>query len=323
MKANRKIASILVEYYNISDAKVTKLSGYENENYLVFSSGKKYVLKTYLYNDTLFDIVKAEREVLLQLKGRDKYDYPVPVALKNGEFEVLHNEDDSRLIIRMLSYIEGEPIGYVRQTTELYESFGAFLAQLDKELLKITNKTIERRKSEWNIVYFDKNKKLLSSIKNYGDREILSQIFENFESIVKPSFSRLRHSIIHNDANDFNVMTSNGKVTGIIDFGDLAYAPLIDELAVAIAYSGFGKDNPLKWARTIIESYSKVISLDDNELEILYHIITARLATTIVNAAYSRITYPSNKYAYTSENDAWKTLKWWLRTHPNPPFPLR
>ncbi len=306
------IKKILTEYYSLEKVDIKKLDGYENENFLVRDSKGKYILKTYLYREELYEIVQAERNVLLELKGEEKYSLPKPVQTNQGEFEFIYSVGNVRYIVRMLTYIEGEPFGATTATSRLYESFGTFLAQLDLLLMNIKNEIIENRKSEWNIVKFDKNKKLLKYIESDKDREILNQIFDDFENMVKPAIVSLRFSIIHNDANDFNVLTKDGEITGIIDFGDLAYAPLIDELAVAIAYAGFGKKNPQKWANIIIESYNKIIPLQQNELDVIYYMITCRLATTIVNAAFSRVVNPANKYASTSEKDAWETLNRWM-----------
>ncbi len=310
-----EIKKILAEYYSLEKVDIKELDGYENENFLVSDSKGKYILKTYLYREELYEIVQAERDVLLELKGEERYSLPKPVQTNQGEFEFIYSEDSVKYIVRMLTYIEGEPFGVTIATPKLYESFGTFLANMDLRLMDIKNKTIENRKSEWNIVNFDKNKKLLKYIEDDKDREILNQIFDDFENIVKPAFSLLRFSIIHNDANDFNVLTKDGEITGLIDFGDLAYAPLIDELAVAIAYAGFGKKNPRKWAEIILKSYDKIIPLKQNELDVLFYMITCRLATTILNAAYSRVVNPENKYASSSEKDAWGALNLWINSY--------
>ncbi len=56
------------------------------------------------------------------------------------------------------------------------------------------------------------------------------QIREN----VEPFIEDLRKSVIHGDANDWNVLCKNGEVSGIIDFGDMCFSPLINELAIAV-----------------------------------------------------------------------------------------
>ncbi|WP_373397639.1 phosphotransferase [Algoriphagus halophilus] len=42
---------------------------------------------------------------------------------------------------------------------------------------------------------------------------------------MTPVLPELRRQIIHGDANEWNVLTENGSVSGIIDFGDVCYSP--------------------------------------------------------------------------------------------------
>ncbi|CAF4083583.1 unnamed protein product, partial [Rotaria sordida] len=51
--------------------------------------------------------------------------------------------------------------------------------------------------------------------------ELISTIHELMEDIVVPLFSLLRKSIIHNDANDYNIIIIDEDNIGLIDFGDM------------------------------------------------------------------------------------------------------
>ena len=58
-----------------------------------------------------------------------------------------------------------------------------------------------------------------------------------FKESFLPLRSTLRSSIIHNDGNDHNIVIDDeGHVAALIDFGDMAYTPLVVELAVTITY---------------------------------------------------------------------------------------
>jgi len=37
------------------------------------------------------------------------------------------------------------------------------------------------------------------------------------------------------------VLIKNGKISSVIDFGDLAYSPMINEVAVAMMYASYDK----------------------------------------------------------------------------------
>ncbi len=126
----------------------------------------------------------------------------------------------------------------------------------------------------------------------------------------------LRKSMIHGDANEWNVLVNNGTVTGIIDFEDLSYTPLIYELAVTIAYACLFVENPLEWASIIIESYHNVLPLEEKEITILYYLIAARLCISVCNSAHSKKVNPDNEYAFISEKPAWKLLHHWITINP-------
>ena len=63
-------------------------------------------------------------------------------------------------------------------------------------------------------------------------RRLVGKLAADFERTVAPLLPSLRRSVIHNDANDFNVLvgggsdlyTRNQSVVGLIDFGDMVYS---------------------------------------------------------------------------------------------------
>ena len=79
---------------------------------------------------------------------------------------------------------------------------------------------------------------------------------------MAPRFPELRTSVIHNDANDNNILVqeSGSQVKSIIDFGDMVHTYTICELAIAIAYMILDKEDLLhvarqRWRRGITAVY--------------------------------------------------------------------
>ena len=74
-----------------------------------------------------------------------------------------------------------------------------------------------------------------------GDAAIqMDAVFNQFEETALGELTSLPHSVIHNDANDSNVLvnvTESGDeiVDGVIDFGDMTYQPTVCEAAIAMA----------------------------------------------------------------------------------------
>jgi Ser/Thr protein kinase RdoA (MazF antagonist) len=68
---------------------------------------------------------------------------------------------------------------------------------------------------------------------------VLSDWLAHFMQQVQPRLGGLRHQVIHNDLNPYNVLVDpqdHITTVGLIDFGDMVQAPLINELAVACSY---------------------------------------------------------------------------------------
>ena len=309
---------LLQNEFGFNKFEIKKLDGYENANYRIKTDGDKYIFKTYKYidNEELLNIIKAENETLLFLQKTDNNKYPKPIPFLDGSHIKIFTINGEKKICRMLTFLEGEFLGDSIPTKKLFQSFGSFLAETDVKLQKLSNYTIMARQWEWDIQYLDLSKKFIKDIPDAKDRNTVNYFFQQFEEIVRPVLPYLRKQIIHNDANEWNVLSKNGEVSGFIDFGDLAHSLLINELAIAITYACYDKENPLEWASIILKSYHSKLPIEENEIKILYYLIAARLSISVCNSAHSRKINPDNTYASVSEKSAWKMLYNWLSISP-------
>jgi len=307
---------LLETEFGFQNIDLERLNGYDNANFLIKTSNKKYIFKTYKFSDELLDLIKAENETLLFLQKGDQKKYPKPIPFINGSYLKSIELNGEIRICRMLSFMEGDFFGDVKHNETLFQSFGFSLAEIDLKLKKLKNHTISARQWEWDIQYIDLNKKYIHDIPNAKDRNTARYFLQQFEENVRPFLPQLRKQIIHNDANEWNVLTKNGEVSGIIDFGDLAHSLLINELAIAITYACYDKENPLKWASIILKSYNSKLPIEEKEIKVLYYLIAARLVISVCNSAHSKKTDPQNTYASSSEKSAWKMLYHWLSINP-------
>jgi murein DD-endopeptidase MepM/ murein hydrolase activator NlpD len=142
-----------------------------------------------------------------------------------------------------------------------------------------------------------------------------------------PIASNLRTSVVHNDANDYNVLVSDDRagqktVAGIIDFGDMLHTYTASEVAVAAAYAMLDKTDPLAAAAEIVAGYHEVFPLTELELEALYTLICMRLAVSVTNSALQQKLHPDNKYLLVSERPAWALLEKLSSVDPSLPLYL-
>ena len=111
------------------------------------------------------------------------------------------------------------------------------------------------------------------------------------ELVLKCRFeppASLRRSVIHGDANDYNLLVDpeSMTVTGLIDFGDMVYSYTVGDLAIAIAYVILDKTDPHAAAAEIVEGYRSEFELREDELEALWPLVRLRLAMSVCLAAH-------------------------------------
>jgi 4-aminobutyrate aminotransferase-like enzyme/Ser/Thr protein kinase RdoA (MazF antagonist) len=240
----------------------------------------------------------------------------LPIKNIHGEIITQVDIDGKPQLLRLLTFVEGKFLAEANHTPELFESLGQFMAKIDKSLLGFKSAGIEARKLDWDLQNINNCRPLKDHITNPSDRKIVDHYFIQWDEHVYPKLVSLRKSIIHNDANDWNVLVQNDRVSGIIDFGDAVYTPLINELAIAITYSIFGKNDPIKWAKPIIQGYSEILALRKEELDLLYYLIAGRLITSVCKSANEKRLNPKNQYITISEKPAWELLRKWITINP-------
>lgn len=302
--------------YNISNPRITKLVGYNTDNYKIESKNQKYILKSYTAENEIIDFVSAENEILLHLQKEKNNIFPQPIQNTNGQFLSFSENKNSNQAFRLLTFIEGSFLAETLHSVALFKSFGKFLAAMDVKLLDVKNYTIQSHTHKWDLQHFTLNKPLTKYISEPADRKLVDYFFLQYQENVRPHLYSLRKSIIHNDANDWNVLMQNENISGIIDFGDCSYTHLINELAIAITYAIMGKKNPVEWAKPIIAGYHNVLPLEKKETDLLYWLIAARLCTSVCNSAYEKIKQPNNKYICISEQPIWELLRNWATINP-------
>jgi len=271
----------------------TRLDGEYDDNFLLETPEAQYVLKI-MHTGADAAVVDMQAAALRHLAK-------VPRVI--GEPRIV----DGR-IVWLLSFVEGRLYAHVRPHSEaLLESLGATLASYDTGLKDFAHPASHRAlkwdlaRAEWALQHAD---------------ERMWPILEHYVSHLQPRLSGLRAQVIHNDANDYNVVVADGAVTGIIDFGDMLHAPLICEVAIAAAYALMGNEDVLAALRALVRGYHRVLPLLDDELALLLPLIQTRLAVSVVNSTIRCAAEPDNEYLRVSEAPACALLERLRLVHP-------
>src|SRR4029079_2431793 len=112
-----------------------------------------------------------------------------------------------------------------------------------------------------------------------GVADAADPVLERFGERVLARLRDLPAQAIHNDANEHNVLVGDdGRVSGLIDFGDVCRGPRVCGLAVACAYAMTPLEGPEREVLPLVAGYHEVAPLRPEELALLPDLVRARLA---------------------------------------------
>ncbi|MEE9407168.1 MAG: aminotransferase class III-fold pyridoxal phosphate-dependent enzyme [Polaribacter sp.] len=221
--------------------------------------------------------------------------------------------------VRLLTWVSGRVWSTVNpQLNNLKYSLGEQCGLLTQSLQGF-NHSEAKREFFWDVAQSLWTKEHIHLFSN-EEKEIITYFQEQFES-KKSTYDLLRKSVVHNDANDNNVIVSeeliNPTVKAAIDYGDAIHTQIINDLAIACAYAIMNHNDVLNACLPLIKGYHATFPLQENELKHLYNALAMRLVISVTKSAINKIEEPNNKYLLISEKPAWDVLKKWQVIHPD------
>ncbi|MDE2833634.1 MAG: aminotransferase class III-fold pyridoxal phosphate-dependent enzyme [Bacteroidota bacterium] len=305
--------TIAQEHYGITAA-AHPLDSYLDQNFRLDAADGKFVLK--IANAAAEpDYVAFQQEVLEFLQNRKFGGVPTLVRPRTGTRSITFKGHT----VWMVKWLPGRVLAHVNPVTDaLLEGIGRFLGRLDNSLAGFEHPQAHRDYL-WDIKKAPDLRRLLRHVTDDKRREYLRNQFYGLKHDYLPELDALPHGLIHNDANDHNLLIAgkgyDAQVSGLIDFGDALYGCLVTELAVAATYVMMGRPDPVGAAIPLIRGYHAARPLQEAELALLVKLIQARLCISVVLSAYRAKREPDNAYLRVSEAGAWELLDY-LRAYP-------
>jgi 4-aminobutyrate aminotransferase-like enzyme/Ser/Thr protein kinase RdoA (MazF antagonist) len=264
----------------------TPLEGERDQNHRVAAAdGTSFVLKVSAAGESE-GAVEFQVAALRHLE-RCAPDLPVPrmIASSAGrEFEWIAAADGTRHMVRLVSWIPGMPVSKgPPPTVSTLRNVAAFQARLARGLRGFFHPHAR------HFVAWDIQRALLleQGVQAWvaDDAKTLCADFNaRFEREVLPLLPTLRAQVVHGDGHADNLLRAGpdtDAIVGVIDFGDMVHAPLVQDLAVTLASFARHGEMSLENAVAQVEAWNAVLPLMDEELEVLHDLTTLRLATAL------------------------------------------
>ncbi|QND75236.1 phosphotransferase [Tardiphaga robiniae] len=281
------------------------------------ASGPRFILKV---ANPIEDIPEIDLQVqVLDHVAARAPDLPVPRVIPNdkGErhFNYLDRAGQNRQV-RMMSYLEGQPLSEVPSTALGRAEIGKLLARLRLALADFSHPS-DSRVVAWDVKNLLTLRDLLAEITDAAQRRKVEAALERFAAI-ETRLKQCRMQVLHNDFTRSNIVVDAslpGFVSGIIDFGDTvrtaiaidASTAMLNQLPVAMDGDVFAD------GRDLLKGYLSIADLTAEELSLIPHLIFSRLATRLLLSTAMANRVPSvAAYVLRNNEQTWVQMDWFI-----------
>jgi len=302
---------IALEQYDVAGSAFTLPSERDQNFLLQTNSGQKFVLKV-ANADEPYDFLSLQNELIRFLAAK-KIDlqFPQIVPTKSrADIATITTADSRKHFVRLLTWLDGVCFAEIKPHDRiLLASLGRALAQMDAALTEFSHPAAHRS-FYWDLRNAASARELIGLLP--ADRRALVERY--FDECAKIDWSSLRFSVIHNDANDYNVLVNSSdpsrrRVSAILDYGDVVYSATVCNLAVALAYEMLDKNDPIAAAAQVVAAYQEIYPLSESEIDVLYALAVMRLCFSVCIAAKQTRDVPDNEYLNISNAPVWALLE--------------
>ena len=297
------------DLYGLNVSAASLPSERDQNFYCKASSNEQFVLKI-ANSEESFEILELQNQLILFLTARKiELEFPRIVPTRTGEdIGTIKGENGQKHFVRLLTWLDGVCFAKAEpHDRKLLSSLGRALAQMDAALAEFSNPTAHRS-FYWDLRNAAMARESIGLLP--GSRRPLVERF--FAELEKINWSRLRFSVIHNDANDYNILVNEPpeqRVTAILDYGDMVHTATVCELAIALAYAMLDKRDPIGAAAQVVAAYHETYPLTEPEIDALYTLAVARLCCSVCYAAKQTRDAPDNEYLNISNTPALALLE--------------
>jgi 4-aminobutyrate aminotransferase-like enzyme/Ser/Thr protein kinase RdoA (MazF antagonist) len=274
-----------------------RLTGEREQNLrLDTASGNSVVVKIASASDNA-EGLHFEAEALAHIERVDPA-LPVPKVVRTSAGELQSTIGDRHGLdhpLRLLTFVPGrtliEHMGESSPVLSMEDLFtlGEFHGRLARSLQGFHHPAA-RRPMAWDLSNGLVLGSWLDAHLPQSLRSDIGPLLGRFAATL-PQLARLRSQVIYNDFHESNVLvrdTPSLEVCGIIDFGDMRYGPVVQDLAVAVASLIHWSPDPVPAAAALIRGYQRHMPLEASELSVLLDLTLARLILHIGLVSYQK-----------------------------------
>ncbi|HLB39544.1 MAG TPA: aminotransferase class III-fold pyridoxal phosphate-dependent enzyme [Actinomycetota bacterium] len=214
-------------------------------------------------------------------------------------------------LVRAFAFMPGAAsIDPLELDAEALHDYGVTVARLGRAMRSFFHPSAGRVLL-WDVQHALLLRPMADAIEDPVHRRLVDMVLDRFERHVVPAWPRLRSQVIHGDVTlDNALVDERGRISGIIDFGDMSHSALVCDLAAALEslLAGHEPADVVPMAMRFIDGYRSVTPLEPEELQVLPDLLSARLVTVAVLFGWRARRHPDNSYLRGWEERLWPLL---------------
>ncbi|MGA9700002.1 phosphotransferase, partial [Pseudomonas sp.] len=303
-------AQLLEQHYGLTGT-LQSLGSQQDLNYKVDSARGRFVLKI-CRGDYAAVELQAQHAALNDLQAQAGVHVPKVIQALNGEELLTLSLDGQTLHVRVLDYIDGQPLTHRPHLGRaVIAGFGDLCGRMSQALAAFEHPGLERT-LQWDPRHArELITHLLATLENLPHREALEQVAAAVEERVLPLADQLPWQAVHMDITDDNVVWQRDaqrhwQLQGVIDFGDLVHTWRIADLSVTCAALLHHAEGDPFVILPAIQACHAVTPLQHQELQALWPLIVARAAVLVLSSEQQQRLDPHNRYLLKNAEHEWE-----------------
>lgn len=301
--------ALLFEHYGLQ-GQLYSLGSQQDLNFRVENPRGRWVLK-FCHDEGARQALAAQHAAMLHL-ARSSLSVPHVLLATDGRDTVAVTLGQQRLQMRVLSYLEGQPLTRLKHLgPEPIARIGRLCGEVDRALIDFQHPGLART-LQWDPRHAHKLlDRLLPTLDDPRQRgRVVEMAFEAQRRLGEVS-ADLPMQAVHLDITDDNSVWQRDvnlhwQLAGLIDFGDLVHTWRVADLAAtcaALLHHAHGDPFAVLPAVT---AYHQANPLSEAELRALWPLVVLRAAVLVTSSARQLSVAPDNDYIRANVEHEWE-----------------
>ena len=265
------------------------LTGERDANFLLAAGDGRHVLK-------IFGEVGAADGLIGALQHLAEQDPTLPIPRVQASLAGADRGTVMRGVSHdtcLLSFLPGEPLSAPACGAPLLRDIGRTLGRIDRALQGFFH-PILAQPIAWDVRRLPELLSVAPTIESPDVREDVARVVRTVVEKL-PALRGLRSQVIHGDCHAGNLLVSpaaaggtphGAALCGVLDFGDMMHAPVVLEAAVVMSELLTDAVIEPRATCSLLEGYATVQTLEARDVDVLFDLVTARHAATMLLHAW-------------------------------------